>query len=207
MTCIVRQIPLSLCLAAGAAAMKSTFQKFFAATLMAAFFALAAPALGDTPLPVTANKVEGPVTGQLQDAITLNIAYDGGIVTNTDSVAVRFCIPSVRLPRTCDTPDRKLHMGGKRQLTGIGIMPPVAGEWRWDGDYSLRFTPEKAWPAGESFRVAIDPAVFPKNVALKDTHFVIQAAALRNRSLISVLRPRIFLPILMTGISPFAIIR
>lgn len=179
MTCIVRQIHLSLCLAAGAAAMKSTFQKFFAATLMAAFFALAAPALGDTPLPVTANKVEGPVTGQLQDAITLNIAYDGGIVTNTDSVAVRFCIPSVRLPRTCDTPDRKLHMGGKRQLTGIGIMPPVAGEWRWDGDYSLRFTPEKAWPAGESFRVAIDPAVFPKNVALKDTHFVIQAAALR----------------------------
>ncbi len=159
--------------------MKPTIQKFLAATLLAAFFALAAPVLADTPLPVTANKVEGPVTGQLQDAITLNIAYDGDQVTNTDSVAIRFCTPSPRLPRTCDTPDRKLHISGKRQLTGIGMMPPVAGEWRWDSDYSLRFTPAKPWPTGESFRVAIDPSVFPRQVTLKDTNFVIKAAVLR----------------------------
>ena len=35
-----------------------------------------------------------------------------------------------------------------RPARGVVLTPPLPGVWRWQGDMSLRFQPDGAWPAG-----------------------------------------------------------
>ena len=138
--------------------------------------------------PVTANKVEGPVTGQLSDKITLTIqnpVNDSPRVSNKASLSVSFCteitvMENVRLqggkyvqqPRIyCRTPDRKLHLSGRRQLTGIHMTPEADGLWRWAGDYTLTFKPKKSWPAGQAYQIQFDQAIFPDQVILTNNSY------------------------------------
>ena len=117
----------------------------------------------DTPAPTTANKVEGPVTGKLPDSINVQIQNPNRFlhVLNLDTVSVSFCTPGLI---TCSTPNRALHIAGQRQLTGIHMTPDAEGEWRWDSDYDLVFTPKKPWPVAQPYRVQFDAAVFPAPV-------------------------------------------
>ncbi|GEM_PF-3183066 len=63
---------------------------------------------------------------------------------------------------------RRLGLDGKKAQAGISITPPVAGEWRWQGDYSLFFTPSEYWQAGETYTVSLDldALTVPDNVIL-----------------------------------------
>ncbi len=137
--------------------------------------------------PVTANKVEGPVTGQLSDKITLTIQNPGNNsprIFDKASLSVSFCtettvMEKVRLkgkdvqqPRIyCRTPDRKLHIAGRRQLTGIHMAPEADGLWRWDSDYTLTFKPKKPWPAGQDYKIQLDQAIFPDKVILTNNTY------------------------------------
>lgn len=40
---------------------------------------------------------------------------------------------------------------------GISISPSVQGEWNWDNDRILRFTPLNMWDIGRTYKVTIDP--------------------------------------------------
>ena len=51
---------------------------------------------------------------------------------------------------------RALGHDGKRVENGVSIAPPIAGEWRWEGDNGLRFTPAEFWKAGTDYTVFID---------------------------------------------------
>ena len=78
----------------------------------------------------------------------------------------------VQQPRIyCRTPDRKLHLAGRRQLTGIHMTPEADGLWRWDSDYSLTFKPKKSWPAGQNYQVQFDQAIFPDQVILTNNSY------------------------------------
>lgn len=51
---------------------------------------------------------------------------------------------------------RRLGLDGRRADEGVTITPAVAGEWRWQGDYSLVFTPAENWKSGTNYRFDID---------------------------------------------------
>ena len=142
--------------------------------------------------PVTADKIAGPVTGQSQDKMTLTIANPSGStlgVADKSSLSVSFCTEVtsmqnvwssgrvVQQPVThCLTPDRKLHLAGRRQLTGVQLTPDVEGLWRWDNDYRLTFKPRKLWPTGQTYQVRFDRSIFPEGIELANnsTQFATQ---------------------------------
>lgn len=135
-----------------------------------------------SPQPVTANKVEGPVTGSLPDKIMLSIdpySSNSPGLNNTAQLRVSFCTEHstfenvlingeyVKQPKVnCNTPDRKLHLFGKKQNMGITLVPELAGEWRWSSDYSLVFKPKTPWPAAQNYQLKFDQTVFPNQVKL-----------------------------------------
>lgn len=137
--------------------------------------------------PVTANKVEGPVTGKLPDKIILSIdphSSNSPGLNNKSQLGVSFCTENstfenvlingqyLKQPRVyCITPDRKLHLSGKRQNTGITMVPELAGEWRWSSDYSLVFKPKKPWPTAQNYQLKFDQAVFPDQVKLVNGNY------------------------------------
>ncbi|MEM6885486.1 MAG: MG2 domain-containing protein, partial [Verrucomicrobiota bacterium] len=45
-------------------------------------------------------------------------------------------------------------------FSGIKLIPAIKGQWRWNGDRLLEFTPEKEWPAGTEFQVKIYSKLF-----------------------------------------------
>jgi len=140
--------------------------------------------------PATANKVEGPVTGHLADTIQLHL--DRAAITtrgDADPVTISFCAPKTveeqdfflkrKVTHTvCVTPDRKLHITGRRQNTSITMTPAVDGEWRWDSDYTLIFTPKKAWPAAQDYSVHFDAAILPEPAKLVDFDYHFTTATL-----------------------------
>lgn len=143
--------------------------------------------------PVTANKVEGPATGQLPDKIRLRIENSANFtlgVSGKTSLSVSFCADVTATENVwsggrvvqqsvtrCRTPDRKLHLTGRRQLTGVQFSPDVEGLWRWDSDYRLTFKPKNPWPTGQTYRLGFDPSPFPESVELENGawSFVTQA--------------------------------
>lgn len=64
---------------------------------------------------------------------------------------------------------RRLGLDGKKAETGISLAPSIAGEWRWQGDYALTFTPAEYWRAGETYTVTLDLDALnvPDNVILE----------------------------------------
>lgn len=50
---------------------------------------------------------------------------------------------------------------------GITLKPAHPGHWRWETDRTLVFTPDKDWPAGSPFDLALDRSVLPKETHLK----------------------------------------
>ncbi|WP_407275795.1 alpha-2-macroglobulin [Halothiobacillus sp. DCM-1] len=47
----------------------------------------------------------------------------------------------------------------KPASAGIALDPPVPGQWLWQGDQSLVFTPAKDWPVGQRIRLSLTPGV------------------------------------------------
>jgi uncharacterized protein YfaS (alpha-2-macroglobulin family) len=90
--------------------------------------------------------------------------------------------PSPPPPRKASAPEPRpapvvLHFSGsaapleaigKAVTAGIKMQPPVNGEWRWDGDKTLRFSPKEHWPVGKSYRVSIEKSVVADHILLSE---------------------------------------
>ncbi|NCC20911.1 MAG: hypothetical protein EOM26_00445 [Alphaproteobacteria bacterium] len=65
---------------------------------------------------------------------------------------------------------RRLELDGTRAETGADINPPVKGEWRWQGDYALQFTPGEVWRAGTRYEIELDLDALgvPESVRMDD---------------------------------------
>ena len=60
------------------------------------------------------------------------------------------------------------NLGESGQLAaGVQLSPPHPGEWRWDDDSLLRFTPEKAWTPNSVFQIQLPGSVLPANSSLR----------------------------------------
>jgi uncharacterized protein YfaS (alpha-2-macroglobulin family) len=66
----------------------------------------------------------------------------------------------------------------------VRLEPNQPGQWRWNGDRRLVFSPTLDWPAGQTFRVTLDRAALAPQVRLADYHFEVRtpelAAYFRN---------------------------
>ena len=71
--------------------------------------------------------------------------------------------------------DRAGHAVDARQA-GIEMSPPLAGQWNWDDDKTLRFQPQSDWPVGTKFSVQLDRRRFAAaSVRLQRQQFEFQA--------------------------------
>lgn len=60
-----------------------------------------------------------------------------------------------------------LNMIGKNVTEGIHLSPELPGEWYWQSDSELVFTPGKDWPAGQKYEVTFDKTVFAKDAKMQ----------------------------------------
>lgn len=60
-----------------------------------------------------------------------------------------------------------LELIGKTVTHGITLSPEVKGQWRWDNDHRLIFTPENDWPAGQTYSVHFATDVFTANTHMQ----------------------------------------
>lgn len=60
---------------------------------------------------------------------------------------------------------------GKSPASPITISPEIPGNWKWDADNKLTFTPEKMWTIGERYKVALSNNLFPEHIKVKELDF------------------------------------
>lgn len=54
----------------------------------------------------------------------------------------------------------------KEVTEGVSISPAIPGQWRWDSDSRLIFTPKADWPAGQTFTVHFAKNFFAPNLPI-----------------------------------------
>lgn len=60
-----------------------------------------------------------------------------------------------------------IQLVGKKIESGIEMSPAIEGEWFWENDSRLFFRPTGDWPAGQTFNIHFDKAVFTTNSPIK----------------------------------------
>ena len=71
----------------------------------------------------------------------------------------------------------RLDLVGNVVETGIDMRPPLAGEWRFETDNRLVFTPEEDWPANREFLLRLEPDIFAGGVRLASWRAAFQTPA------------------------------
>ncbi len=71
----------------------------------------------------------------------------------------------------------RLDQIGKPVTQGISLSPAINGEWRWDSDSQLSFTPTQDWAVGQDYVVRLDKSLFPDHVRLSDYSYRFASAA------------------------------
>jgi hypothetical protein len=56
---------------------------------------------------------------------------------------------------------------GKPVTEGLEISPKIAGQWVWNSDSQLAFTPEADWPANQQFTIDFAPSFFAANANME----------------------------------------
>lgn len=57
---------------------------------------------------------------------------------------------------------------------GVRLAPHLPGTWRWEGDRTLSFVPDREWPPGTRFEVRLDKQLFAAEARLASRRFEFQ---------------------------------
>lgn len=68
---------------------------------------------------------------------------------------------------------------GKPVTAGIRVTPAVAGEWQWQDDRTLVFSPSGEWPVGTRYEGVLDRSAVAPQVRLQSTAFSFTSAGFR----------------------------
>lgn len=122
------------------------------------------------PLKVQAS-IQGPELGYYQDdkeqptPVTLQFSYD----FNNQAGEI---MPAPVLSAA------RLDLIGEVLTEGVTLSPAVAGKWLWQDENNLTFTPEQAWPAGQSYQVRLNNSLFASDIVLAQQEYRFSTAAL-----------------------------
>ncbi len=61
----------------------------------------------------------------------------------------------------------------------VHMQPEARGEWRWENESTLLFTPAKDWPAGQKYALSFDARLFADGVELQDAEHGFTTPAFR----------------------------
>lgn len=60
---------------------------------------------------------------------------------------------------------------GKAVKEGIELRPAIKGEWKWENDHQLVFTPSEDWPAGQTYQIDFTKETFAKGSQMESWHY------------------------------------
>jgi uncharacterized protein YfaS (alpha-2-macroglobulin family) len=61
-----------------------------------------------------------------------------------------------------------------KEITSIKVSPDVNGIWQWQSEYSLVFTPEREFPAGETYKITLPKEIFSKDFNLQQYSYEVK---------------------------------
>ena len=65
----------------------------------------------------------------------------------------------------------KLELVGKTVSDGISMIPEKNGEWKWENDRRLVFTPADDWSVGQKYALELDKSLFPSHIKLVEYEY------------------------------------
>lgn len=65
----------------------------------------------------------------------------------------------------------RLDLIGEVITQGVTISPEINGQWSWQDENRLVFTPEQAWPAAQRYTVTLTPDIFAEGQLLKEDKY------------------------------------
>ncbi len=77
-------------------------------------------------------------------------------------------IPSPRQSPKSDSVANLMLLNEKTINQHINIVPHIDGNWHWDNDAQLRFTPNQAWTPGTQYQLSLQPILFKSGVSISD---------------------------------------
>jgi hypothetical protein len=125
---------------------------------------------------ITHALAQSPIEGQIDDPIFLEVPSIYDAAENKNTISLYFGTDRERCRSYYGDNyyagcEKHFGMGGKKADAGVTISPSIKGEWRWNDDYKLSFTPSEVWLAGQNYTIELDldklsvpeRVVFPKN--------------------------------------------
>ena len=90
---------------------------------------------------------------------------EGKLVPEPLRLSFRY-LPNADVPVPPALSAARLDLVGARVESGIEMRPAHAGEWRFESENTLVFTPSEDWPADRTFHVSLTPGLFAPGVQL-----------------------------------------
>ena len=72
----------------------------------------------------------------------------------------------------------RLDLIGEVLTQGVTISPAISGKWLWQDENSLSFMPDKAWPAGQEYKVQLEKKLFAPDLELAQQQYQFATAPL-----------------------------
>lgn len=69
----------------------------------------------------------------------------------------------------------RLDLVNQRIESGIRLEPAMDGTWRWEGDRTLVFVPDREWPAGTRFRLRFDKRLFTPEARFSGLNYTFES--------------------------------
>ncbi|MEM8981423.1 MAG: alpha-2-macroglobulin [Pseudomonadota bacterium] len=92
---------------------------------------------------------------------------DGELVPPPVTVEFRVATDGLT-PEDSPTSIARLDLVGQAVPSGVQLEPAHAGEWRWQDEKTLIFTPSELWPAGQRYSVRWDATPFDAALELRE---------------------------------------
>lgn len=85
-----------------------------------------------------------------------------------DSLAIDFGIQKDTFSKQSVAP---ISLAGKAVSSGVTLTPDMNGQWRWDSDSRLVFTPATDWPAGQTYKITFTRDFFAPGAKMQSLNY------------------------------------
>nr|WP_253307492.1 palindromic element RPE1 domain-containing protein [Rickettsia endosymbiont of Ceutorhynchus assimilis] len=117
------------------------------------------------------------VAASLNEKIPLYFKLVDENLAGQNSLNINLC--DTRIKDWCATPNRDLGIAGQKINEYVTIEPKIAGEWLFDRNYNIIFTPKEHFLADQTYKVTInEKAIFPQFINLDQNNITFKTLPL-----------------------------